>query len=203
MSADALAPDYARPSAGSFVLIPKLDIFPSNFLLLSVVSSNVCNATYFFKWPTKPCNILGHFQSLYSSTIWISNHLTLLATQHFIEQFVQADNKETWKLSMLALCGGNPLGTSGFPSKRTSYRKSISISWCHHVNCSLQILLPGSDFIFWKGQRNHAIFWLFQEFKDITRILWQCITSTLLKTYCMIHYWFFRHFCDVRIIADN
>ena len=64
----------------------------------------------------------------YQSIECLFNHLFRLKT------------KEHQRSALLALCGGNPPLTSGFPSQRASNTENVSIWWRHNVLiCSIKI----------------------------------------------------------------
>ena len=63
----------------------------------------------------------------------------------FMSLFVLTSNRHQ-RLALLALCEGNPLLTSGFPSQRASNVESMSMLWHHHEKDSSGIY---ADCILW------------------------------------------------------
>ena len=82
-----------------------------------------------------------------AASIWSYHHASQLSLQWWdmnviayqiadILTFFNSLFKQQWKYqssTLLALCKGNPLGSSGFPSPRASIVENISLSWRHHV----------------------------------------------------------------------
>ena len=50
----------------------------------------------------------------------------------YVQQFVQANNKEYQSSALLALIEGNPPVTSTFPSQRANNVESLFMTWYHH-----------------------------------------------------------------------
>ena len=69
---------------------------------------------------------------------------------------------KTSKLRVTGLCGGNPTGTGGFPSQKTSNAENVSISWRHHGKAvsdspcrALLIYADGVTSLYWQIPWRH------------------------------------------------
>ena len=120
------------------------------------------------KWGTRrrwiklvPANEIRAYLCKVSVTNWIFSTLFLIRWQHnpwscitlhwgrwrlkspasrlFSEPFVQAQKKQTSKLRVTRLCGGNSSVTGEFPTQRASNAENFSIWWLHHEHYYLSL----------------------------------------------------------------
>ena len=92
------------------------------------------------------------FDATFSDVTWVSWHLTLQATQTYLWQLVQVNNKETYISNP---CKGKPPVTDGFPAQGTRDAENASTLW-RHYGC-LRMSYISSKFLIISYQEIHEV----------------------------------------------